>query len=186
MHLTHLQTGVADKVIVVDPGSLVDADVSAIATRVEGRLVALGTQVLLTRPARSTGTALTEAERAEFANSVDADLMVSIHVDRSESELPNGIATFYYGIRGGCTRTRDDSRRARANRAHHQDRSSGLPRSPPHMGSTALNTNARRPREVGYVSNPSDAKHLGSEAFHDAVAKGPPPPSLTRAPMVVG
>ncbi len=62
VHLTHLQTSVADKVIVVDPGSLVDADMChAIATRSRVRLAALGTQVLLTRPARSPGTALTEA-----------------------------------------------------------------------------------------------------------------------------
>ena len=45
MKLADLQTGVADKVIVIDPGSTVEPDIChAIAVRVEGRLAALGTQ----------------------------------------------------------------------------------------------------------------------------------------------
>ena len=190
VHLTHLQTGVADKVIVVDPGSLVDADMChAIATRVEGRLAALGTQVLLTRPARSPGTALTEAERAEFANSVDADLMVSIHVDRSASELPNGIATFYYGHpRGGLY-----SHAGRLLAEHVQtELTTRTDRLDCHVHPRTwdLLRLTRMPAvrvEVGYVSNPSDAKHLGSEAFHDAVAEGiAAAVTDTCAPMVVG
>ena len=41
--------------------------------------------------------------------------------------------------------------------------------------------------EVGYVSNPLDAKHLASEAFHDAVAEGIAAAVTDAcAPMVVG
>ena len=41
--------------------------------------------------------------------------------------------------------------------------------------------------EVGYVSNPLDAKHLGSQAFHDAIADGIAA-AVTNAcaPLVVG
>ena len=190
VHLTNLQTGVADKVIVVDPGSLVDADMChAIATRVEGRLAALGTQVLLTRPARSPGTALTEAERAEFANSVDADLMVSIHVDRSASELPNGIATFYYGHPRGGLYSHAGRLLAEHVQAELTTRTDRLD-CHVHPRTWDLLRLTRMPAvrvEVGYVSSPLDAKHLGSEAFHDAVAEGIAAAAVTDAcaPMVV-
>ncbi len=175
MHLTRLQTGVADKVIVLDPGSIVDPDMChAIAVRVEGRLAALGTQVLLTRPAHSTGEPPTEAERAEFANSVDADLTVSIHVDRSSSELPNGIATFYYGHPRGSLHSHAGRVLAEYVQAELTSRTDRLDcRIHPRTWDLLRLTRMPAVRvEVGYVSNPSDAKHLGSEAFHDAVAEG--------------
>ena len=94
--LAALQTGIADKVVVIDPGQARGAEITqAIAERVEGRLAALGTQVLLTRLDPSAEAS--EQERAAFANRVDADLVVSICVDEVDSPLPNGASAFYYG-----------------------------------------------------------------------------------------
>ena len=55
---------------------------------------ALGASALLTRGA-STGA--TDEERAGFANSVDADLVLSLHVDSIASPLANGVAAYYFG-----------------------------------------------------------------------------------------
>ena len=176
LQLSRLQTGVADKVIVIDPGSSIAPDTCyAIAARVEGRLAALGTQVLLSRPANRIGQEYSsDTERAEFANSVGADLVLSIHVDRSESPLPNGIATFYYGHALGGVHshagrvlaehvqseliTRTDRRDCRT-----------------HPRTWDLLRVTRMPAvrvEVGYVSHDGDASRLASSAFHDAIAEG--------------
>ena len=175
LHLSRLQTGVADKVIVIDPGSLVDPDMChAIAVRVEGRLAALGTQVLLTRPAKVVGEPPTEAERAEFANSVDADLTVSIHVDSSESSLPNGIATFYYGHPRGSLHSHAGRVLAEHVQSELTSRTDRLDcRIHPRTWDLLRLTRMPAVRvEVGYVSNPSDARRLSSETFHDAIAEG--------------
>ena len=108
--LTRLRTGVRDKVVVLDPGhggkdigltgnGLVESAITGdIAARVEGRLAAIGTQVLLTRPVHGTPDAESDEEaRAFFANEVGADLLVSIHVDAASSGVAAGVASFYYG-----------------------------------------------------------------------------------------
>jgi len=173
MKLADLQTGVADKVIVIDPGSTVEPDIChAIAVRVEGRLAALGTQALLTRPAR--GVHPSEAERAEFANTVGADIAVSIHVDRSQSPAPHGIATFYYGHPRGSLHSRAGKVLAECVQHELTTRTDRLD-CHTHPRTWDLLRLTRMPTvrvEVGYISNPDDARHLTSSAFHDALAEG--------------
>lgn len=94
------------KRVVLDPGHGGDATGSTggglvesalvweLATRLQGRLTALGVTTWLTR---GPNNGPTDEERAEFANSLDADLVVSLHVDGSQSPLAEGIACFYYG-----------------------------------------------------------------------------------------
>lgn len=173
MQLVHLQTGVADKVIVIDPGSTVDSTIChAIAMRVEGRLAALGTQVLLTRP--ESGADPTDAERAEFANTVGADLTVSIHVDSAPSELPHGIATFYYGHPRGELHSHAGKLLAEMVQDELTQRTDRLDcRTHPRTWDLLRLTKMPAVRvEVGYVSNPGDAQRLASGAFHDAIAEG--------------
>lgn len=94
------------KRIVLDPGhggdttgvtgsGLVESGlVWELATRLEGRLSALGVTTWLTR---GPNNGPTDDERAQFANSQGADLVVSLHVDSSPSPLAEGVACFYYG-----------------------------------------------------------------------------------------
>ena len=94
------------KRIVLDPGhGGADRGVTAegaaeaevvwdLASRLEGRLVALGVQTLMTR---GRGVSKTDEERAAFANDVGADLVLSLHVDGSPSPLANGVASYHYG-----------------------------------------------------------------------------------------
>lgn len=108
--LAALQTGTADKVIVIDPGHggndpgrelpgvTEQFVIDDICSRLEGRLSAVGVQVLLTRPLGvSHLSPSTEAQRAAFANRVGADLVISVHCDWEPSGKGAGAATFFYG-----------------------------------------------------------------------------------------
>ena len=67
-----------------------------LANRVEGRLVALGTQVLATRSLAVGADAETAADRAQFANEVAADLVLSLTLC-ADPQQPPGVTTYYYG-----------------------------------------------------------------------------------------
>ncbi len=177
-HLTmaQLQSGIADKVIVIDPGDAVEPELChAIAVRVEGRLAALGTQVLLTRASRPTSVSALadDAARAEFANDVGADLVLSLHVDRSPSPLPNGLATFYFGDpRGG---NHSPGGRVLAQGLHDALLvRTGLLDCRVHPRTWDLLRLTRMPAvrvELGYVSHAGDHARLVSAGFQDAVAE---------------
>jgi len=175
--ISALQTGIADKVVVIDPWfdehDSVASDITrSIAMRVEGRLAALGTQVFLTR---STTNALPDdISRADFANRTTADLLISIHCDRAASARPNGISTYYFGEPNEgafsysgralaeqiqvelCARTR-----------MHNNRS--------HARTWDLLRMTRMPAvrvDIGYLSNPEDAARLNEPSHQDLLAAG--------------
>jgi N-acetylmuramoyl-L-alanine amidase len=111
--LHHRGPGLAGKVIVIDPGhggaedgvcanGLVEADVVAdLASRIEGRLGAMGVTAFLTRGMNREARCPSEPDRAGFANEVDADLVISLHADGHNSEHAQGVATYYYGTGSG-------------------------------------------------------------------------------------
>jgi N-acetylmuramoyl-L-alanine amidase len=175
--LIELQTGVADKVVVLDPGAPANDDLChAIAVRVEGRLAALGTQVLLTRPALSTPADdwPDDRARAEFANDVGADLVLSMHVAQARSSKPNGLVTFYFGDPHGVSH----SPTGRLFAEYVQDEVHGrtdLLDCRTHPSSWDLLRLTRMPAvrvELGYLTNDADARRLVSPAFQDVVAEG--------------
>ena len=86
----------ANKVVVIDPGSGDgESEITFdIAQRIEGRLLALGATVFLARGAANNPS---EEERIAFTNKNKADLLISLHTDRSEQSAAQGVATFYYG-----------------------------------------------------------------------------------------
>ena len=104
--LLHSGSALPGKVIVIDPGhGGEDAGVTAhshtegaivwdVATRLEGRLTALGVRTYLTRGADNGGD---EVERARFANASDADLMLSLHLDGHRNPHASGASSYYYG-----------------------------------------------------------------------------------------
>ncbi|MEO8555526.1 MAG: N-acetylmuramoyl-L-alanine amidase [Actinomycetota bacterium] len=65
-----------------------------LARRVEGRLSAIGVNVLFTR---SATTGLDELSRAGMANKSGADIMLSLHCDSTDQSRASGVATFFYG-----------------------------------------------------------------------------------------
>jgi N-acetylmuramoyl-L-alanine amidase len=83
----------ANKTIVLNPDG-VDPLVYDVAVRTEGRLLALGASVFLTRGATNNPS---ESERIAFTNNSNADLMISLHEDSYKNENAHGAATYFYG-----------------------------------------------------------------------------------------
>jgi N-acetylmuramoyl-L-alanine amidase len=63
-------------------------------SRLEGRLTALGVRTWSTR---GPNNGASDEQRAQLANDVGADLVLSLHIDGCPSPLANGIASYYYG-----------------------------------------------------------------------------------------
>ena len=83
----------ANKTIVLNPDGD-DPLVYDVAVRTEGRLLALGASVFLTRGATNNPS---EKERIAFTNNSSADLMISLHEDSYKNENAHGAATYFYG-----------------------------------------------------------------------------------------
>jgi N-acetylmuramoyl-L-alanine amidase len=83
----------ANKTIVLNPDGD-DSLVYDVAVRTEGRLLALGASVFLTRGEKNNPS---ESERIAFTNNSNADLMISLHEDSYKNENAHGAATYFYG-----------------------------------------------------------------------------------------
>jgi N-acetylmuramoyl-L-alanine amidase len=162
----------ANKVIVIDPGSAeYERDiVFDVARRIEGRLLALGASVFLTRGASNNPH---ESERITFTNNNKADLLISLHVDRHQNPEAHGVATFFYGNdqhgvhsivgerfaslvqRELCARTDFLNCRAHAKT----------------WESLRLTTAPAVRVDLGYISNKADADRLARAEFRDTVAE---------------
>lgn len=106
----------AGKRVVIDPhlggadkGALVDGPFGQIteeeilwdlAQRVEGRMIAAGVETIISRPRGDNPSC---KERADLANGFDADLVISLQLDRYANEKANGVATFYFGSENGTS-----------------------------------------------------------------------------------
>ena len=105
----------AGKRVVIDPD--IDADKHAVvqgpygeiseedilwdlASRVEARMIAAGMETIMSRP---RGDNPSPKARADLANSFDADLVISLQLDRYQNEKANGVATFYFGSELGAS-----------------------------------------------------------------------------------
>ncbi|HKC27467.1 MAG TPA: N-acetylmuramoyl-L-alanine amidase, partial [Jatrophihabitans sp.] len=157
-----------------DPGVQADGTSEAdvvwdLATRLEGRLTALGVQAWLTRGPHKQAT---EEQRAQLANDVGADLLLSLHVDGANSPLANGIAAYYYGA-GESTSTIGERLADLAQRELVARTRLGDNRT--HGKAWALLRLTRMPAvrvEVGYLTAPTDREKLRDPQFRDTVAEG--------------
>ncbi|MFD1325662.1 N-acetylmuramoyl-L-alanine amidase [Micromonospora sonneratiae] len=99
--------GASDPGVVVPDGQLrwAEADLTYdLATRLEGRLGAAGMRVHLTR-GPAPAAPLPDLARAELANELGGDLLISLHVDRHANPDANGVASYHYGTDNGVTST---------------------------------------------------------------------------------
>jgi len=181
--LESICSGVADKVVVIDPGhdgnegyrnTENEAAIAGdLATRVEGRLAAIGVQVLLTRKPDSD-TAADESDSAAFANDTGADLVLSLRVGSADSAMPAGCASFYYGDAASGTGSALGRRFAEMVQEEICARTD-LTDCHSHAKTWDLLRTTRMPAvrvECGYLSSPHDARRLADPAFRDAVAEG--------------
>lgn len=170
------------KRIVVDPGhggadrgvvaaGVAEADLMwDLARRLVGRMSATGMDAMLSR---REDTCPPDAERAAFANTAGADLVLSLHTDANHSMHAQGLATFHFGNGTGATSTVGEALAGFIQREL-------LTRTPmldcrSQARTWELLRLTRMPAvrvEVGYLSHLGDRKRLLDPAFRDVVAEG--------------
>ncbi len=145
-----------------------------LARRIEGRLAATGVQAYLTHPAGGgPDSAPSEVERAEFANRTRADAVVSLHVDASANPDASGVATYFYGLDTHDIRSAVGERFASLVQREIVARTD-LADLRTHPKTWDLLRRTRMPAvrvDVGYVTNPGDARRLADPAFRDVLAE---------------
>jgi N-acetylmuramoyl-L-alanine amidase len=172
----------ANKVIVIDPSlggkehgnsanDIIESEiVYDIAQRVEGRLLALGASVFLTRGANNSPT---EAERIAFSNKQEADLMISLHVDSHPNPEARGVATYFYGSDAHGIHSIVGERFASLVQREICARTDLLNCRTHAMTWDLLRlTKAPAVRiDLGYASNSADASRLARPDFRDVIAE---------------
>ena len=162
----------ANKVIVIDPGSAEYEKeiVYDIAQRLEGRLLALGASVFLTRGTQNNPA---EAERIAFTNKSGADLLISLHIDSHTNPEAHGVATFFYGNDQHGVHSIVGERFASLVQRELCARTDFLNcRSHAKTWDSLRLTSAPAVRvDLGYISNEGDAARLARAEFRDTVAE---------------
>ena len=174
-------TALLGKVIVIDPGhggpdrgatghGLDEASIALdLAARLEGRLAVVGVRTLLTRGA---DTCPTDAERAHLANEARADLLISLHVDRTDSPHCQGVASYHFGTGSGLTSTVGEKFASLVQREI-VSRTDLLDCRSHHKTWQLLRFTAMPAvrLELGHLSHPADAAQLADAGFRDVVAE---------------
>jgi N-acetylmuramoyl-L-alanine amidase len=172
------------RVVVLDPGhggadrgavghDLAEADiVFDLATRIEGRLGALGVTTYLTR---SADTCPDDRERATFANEMDAELFISLHLDTVASAQASGSACIFYGATLPTREVRSAVGERLADLISREvAMRTDLVNGRTHPKSWELLRLTRMPAvrlEAGYVSSVGDAARLSTAEFRDTLAE---------------
>jgi N-acetylmuramoyl-L-alanine amidase len=167
--------GVREALIVVDPGhggvdtgerargGLSESDICwDIAQRLAARLAGAGAKVRLSRNENESPDT---AERAARANSIDADLFLSLHLNATPEPQAEGASTYYFrGSRAG---------EALADAIQSELTGLGLRDCRSHGRSYPILRETRMPAvlvEPAFISNPEEARLLEDPFFRSAVA----------------
>lgn len=151
-------------------GPISEADILwDLASRLEGRMTAIGMETFLSRPVNHSPA---DAERAATANTVGADLMISLRFER-QAPSANGVASFYFGSPHGSVSTigrnladfiqREVVARTRLRDCRTHGRTWDLLRLT-RMPSVQV--------DVGYITSPHDSTMLATRECRDAIAEG--------------
>jgi N-acetylmuramoyl-L-alanine amidase len=183
----HAGPTLVDKTIVIDPGHggsdlgvvvpdgllrWTEADLAYdIASRLEGRLAAIGMRVHLTRGPNSRAT-MSDRDRATFANDLGADLFLSIHLDGHPNPAADGVATYHYGTSDGKVSTVGERLAGLVQREIVMR--TGLRNCRTHAKSWDLLRLTRMPAvrvEVAYLTSPVDRERLVDTAFRERIVE---------------
>ena len=143
-----------------------------IALRLEGRLAAAGMRVHLTRgPAPEAP--LANADRALLANSLGADLFISVHIDGHPNPAADGVATYHYGSSDGVTSTVGERLAGLVQREIVAR--TGMRDCHIHAKDWELLRLTRMPAvrvDAGYLTSPTDLVRLGDPSFRERIVEG--------------
>jgi N-acetylmuramoyl-L-alanine amidase len=175
------------KVVVIDPGhggrdlgnlghGLVEAELAEdLGARIEGRLAATGVTAYLTRGRLAAGDLPpTDAVRADTANRLGADLLLSLHVDSCLTPTANGVSSYFFGQRATGARSAIGAKFADLLQRELTARTDLLD-CRTHEKAWDLLRMTRMPAvwlEFGYASNSADAARLADPVFRDSLAEG--------------
>jgi N-acetylmuramoyl-L-alanine amidase len=140
-----------------------------LVSRLDGRLTALGVRTWLTR---GPNNGASDEDRANLANGVGADLVLSVHVDGCSTPRANGLAAYYYGA--GASHSTIGERLADLAQRELVART-GLADNRIHGKTWALLRLTRMPTvrvELGYLTSPRDRSLLRDPVFRDTAAEG--------------
>jgi N-acetylmuramoyl-L-alanine amidase len=172
----------AGKVIVINParggtnhgvnanGAIESEITYDIATRVEGRLLALGASVFLTRGPQNDPS---ESERIKLTNNANADLMISLNCDSYKNEKAHGVATYSYGSDAHGVHSVVGDRFASLVQREICARTD-LQNCGTHSKTWDLLRLVQAPAvriDLGYLSNSEDAARLKRAEFRDLIAE---------------
>jgi N-acetylmuramoyl-L-alanine amidase len=166
--------GGADTGVVVPDGALrwTEAELAFdLATRLEGRLAAAGMRVYLTRgpaPAESP----TDRARAQLANGLGGDLLISLHIDGHDNPCAEGVATYHYGTANGVASTVGERLAGLVQREIVAR--TGMRNCQTHAKTWELLRLTRMPAvrvDVGYLTSPDDRARLVDPLFRDRLVE---------------
>lgn len=140
-----------------------------LAKRIEERALAAGMEALFTRTHQDNPS---PKDRAEMANAVDADLMISLACDHYPNEKANGVASFYFGSEIGNSSLTGETLSGYIQREI-------VARTPlTHCGNHGRTWEILRLTRmpsvdvvVGYLTNPHDVGVLTEPAHRDSIAE---------------
>jgi N-acetylmuramoyl-L-alanine amidase len=183
----HSGPNLMGKIIVIDPGHdtadpgfvvpdgplrWTEAELAYdLATRLEGRLAAAGMRVHLTR-GPAPAEPLPDIRRAELANELGGDLLISLHIDGHANPEANGVASYHYGTNNGVTSTVGERLAGLVQREIVAR--TGLLDCQTHAKTWELLRLTRMPAvrvDVGYLTSPTDRARLVDPRFRDQVVE---------------
>lgn len=140
-----------------------------LAQRIEGRMVAAGMETILSR---TRGDNPSNKARADLANGFNADVVISLKLDRYANEKANGVASFYFGSEHGSSSLtgetlsgyiqREIAARTDLHNCHNHARTWEMLRMT-RMPSVEV--------VLGYLTNPGDVAVLTDPKQRDAIAE---------------
>ncbi|MBO3739365.1 N-acetylmuramoyl-L-alanine amidase [Actinoplanes flavus] len=142
-----------------------------LASRLEGRLSAAGMRVHLTR-GPSPAAPMSGAERAALANSLGADLLISLHLDGHPSDAAEGVATYHYGTGNGLSSTVGERLAALVQREIVVR--TGMHDCRTHAKTWDLLRLTRMPTvrvDLGYLTSPKDRERLIDPMFREQIVE---------------
>ncbi len=138
-----------------------------IANRLEGRLLARGVHVILSRGPRTTPSA---SERARLANDEDVELILSIHLNGLDSDAARGCAAYYFGDGGFIS---ESGRRFAEMALAEVVASTSTPHLRTHPSTTAVLRESRAPAvivEPGFLTHPDEGRRLAQTDHQEEIA----------------
>lgn len=167
--------GGTDQGLVVPDGPLrwAESDIAFdIASRLEGRLAAAGMRVHLTRGPLAAEVP-SDLDRAQLANDLRADLLISLHVDGHANPAADGVAAYHYGTDNGVTSTMGEQLAGLVLREIVVR--TGMRNCQTHAKTWDLLRYTRMPAvrvDVGYLTSPKDRARLVDPMFRERVVEG--------------